>query len=544
MTKKFYVTTPIYYANWLPHIGHAYSSLLADILARSKRMLWYKVKFSTWVDENSQKAVLAAQDKWMEIMDFLDELAAKHKAVWDGLNISYTDFIRTTETRHHEFVRKILEISYNNGDIYQWEYKWLYCVGCEAFKKETDLIKNDKWELVCPDHLKKPDEIVEKNWFFRLSKYQDKLWDFYQQRPDFVNPDFRFNEVKSWFDKWLEDFSISRQNSTFWIKLPFDENSVAYVWYDALLNYITVCQWWDEDFWPADFHVIWKEITRFHAIYWPAMLMSAGIELPKQEIVTGFLTVDWQKISKSLGNVIDPVELSEKYSRDAITLYLFSDLTIGNDWDFSWDKFKWMYNSILVWGWWNLVSRVVSLAQKNWVVKGKFYEEKAINLLDISEWIDNRWEPINSLARHVLTNLWSEYWFDSPFSAFLEKFKLWIFLNNWNELVNYCNSFMQETQPWVKLKDESTKEDWLKDLEFLLYMIRQIGILSAPFFVEGFEKLKNILGDETIVNINTGKDWWLEEWELKKIFDISDDINKKEFSVNLNPGHLYNRVEE
>lgn len=539
MKKKFYVTTPIYYANWVPHIGHAYTSFLSDIIARSKRLLWYNVKFSTWLDENWQKMMQTAQDQWKDVIDFLDEVYQNHLNTWEKLQISYTDYIRTTETRHHEFIKDVLKKCEANWDIYKWKYEWLYCVWCEAFKKELDLIKNDKWELVCPDHLKKPDVIVEENYFFRLSKYRDFLLELYKYNPNFVFPDFRFNEIKAIVEWWLDDFSVSRKwfNNDFRIKFPLDETHVVYIWFDALFNYLTVCQNWDEEFWPADLHVMAKDIVRFHSIYWPAMLKSAWYPIPKQVLAHWYFTVDGQKMSKSLGNVIEPIEIVEKYGRDWVILYLFSDIVVGNDWNFSWDKFKWVYNSILLGGWWNLVSRVVSLAQKNWVVKGKFYEDR-FNLLRFDEnlkwnryfkcmdtWFSPHlficelptWNPNNSNV-------------DLEFRNDIEQFI---------DLVNFANKFMQDTQPWVKLKseDSSLRSEWQQDLEFLLYMIRQIGILSSPFLVEWFEKLKNILGDETIVNINTGKDWWLEEWQLKSIFDIID------FDVNLNPGHLYTRVE-
>ena len=210
---------------------------------------------------------------------------------------------------------EIFKIAFDNWDIYEWEYEWMYCIWCEAFKKDDDLIERD-WKKVCPDHLKEPDKIKEKNYFFKLSKYENDLIEFYEKNPNFVIPSDRFNEVKAFVKRWLEDFSVSRETNKFGVKLPFDEEQVTYVWYDALFNYITVCQWGNENFWPADLHVVGKDIIRFHAIYWPAMLMSAWYELPKQILTTWFFTVDWHKISKSLWNVIDPVEFSEKYSKE------------------------------------------------------------------------------------------------------------------------------------------------------------------------------------------------------------------------------------
>jgi len=283
MKDTFYITTPIYYTNWVPHIGNSYASLICDVLSRYNKISGKQVKFCTWVDENSQKALTSAEEAGMEIEPYLDMMADKHKAVWDGLGIGYTDFIRTTEPRHHEFVREVLQKSFDNGDIYEWEYEGMYCVWCEAFKKDDDLVFQNKtsWETfpitpkvkpsdniikICPDHLKTPDTIKEKNYFFKLSKYEDKLKQLYKDRPDFVMPSDRFNEVIAFTHRGLEDFSISRETNTFGIKLPFDDSQVTYVWYDALFNYLTVCQDGQEHFWPADLHVVGKDIIRFHAI--------------------------------------------------------------------------------------------------------------------------------------------------------------------------------------------------------------------------------------------------------------------------------------
>ena len=343
----FFITTPIYYSNGIPHIGHAYSSLLADTIARAKRLEGKQVKFSTWVDENSQKVVESATALEMDTMAYADMMAARHQAVWDGISIEYTDFIRTTEPRHQKFVQSVLQKSFDNGDIYEWVYEGKYCVGCEAFKKESDLVEKNG-VLICPDHPNKPlEELKEKNYFFRLSKYQDRLLEFYESHPDFITPHSRYAEVRE-FVKWgLEDFSISRETNKFGISLPFDTEQVTYVWYDALFNYLTVCQWEEEKWWPADLHVIGKDIIRFHAIYWPAMLWSAGYEAPSQLLVTGHFTVDGQKMSKSIGNVIDPVAYSEEYSRDMMTLYLFSAFPIGEDGDFDQKEAILQYNAKL-----------------------------------------------------------------------------------------------------------------------------------------------------------------------------------------------------
>ncbi len=377
MSSKFFITTPIYYSNGIPHIWHAYASLLADTIASYKRFSWKEIKFVTWVDENSQKVVESAEAVGMGTMPYADMMAEKHKAVWDGIGIRYTDFIRTTEKRHHDFVQKVLMKSFQNGDIYEWVYEGKYCVGCEAFKKETDLIEKDGI-LICPDHPNKPlEDLKEKNYFFRLSKYQDRLLALYENHPEFINPKSRYNEVIEFVKEGLEDFSISRETNKFGIPLPFDPDQVTYVWYDALFNYLTVCQWEEDIWWPADLHVIGKDIIRFHAIYWPAMLWSAWYEAPHEILVTGHFTVDGQKMSKTIGNVIDPVEYIASHSRDMLILYLFTAFPIGEDGDFDQKEAINQYNAKLANNLGNLLNRFLTLSLR---LDGKiwYYEDDSM----------------------------------------------------------------------------------------------------------------------------------------------------------------------
>jgi len=360
MKKKFFITTPIYYSNGVPHIGHAYSSLIADTMSRYQTLQGSEVRFSTGVDENSQKVVESAEAQHMSVMEYADMMAGKHRAVWDGIKIGYTDFIRTTESRHRDFVQKVLQHSFDVGDIYEGVYEGLYCVGCEAFKKESDLVDGK-----CQDHPNKPlQHLKEKNYFFRLSKYQDRILDFFEKNPNFVQPKSRFHEIIEFVKGGLEDFSISRETNTFGIPLPFDPTQVTYVWYDALFNYLTVVQDDESKWWPADIHVIGKDIVKFHGIYWLAMLWSAGYEAPKKLLTTGYFTVDGQKMSKTIGNVIDPVEYVESYSRDMLALYLFSAFPIGEDGDFDRDQAILMYNAKLSNNVGNLLNRFIALALK------------------------------------------------------------------------------------------------------------------------------------------------------------------------------------
>ncbi len=523
MKNTFYITTPIYYTNGIPHIGHAYSSLIADSIARYKKISGKQTKFSTWVDENSQKAVQVAEELGMETMPYLDMMAEKHKAVWDGLKINYTDFIRTTEKRHHDFVKTVLQTSFDNGDIYEWEYEWMYCVGCEAFKKDEDLVfmnkttketfpisdkvkESENITKVCPDHLKTPDKIKEKNYFFKLSKYEDKLKEFYKNNPDFVSPSDRFNEVKAFVDRWLEDFSISRETNKFGISLPFDEEQVTYVWYDALFNYLTVCQNWDEESWPADLHVVWKDIIRFHAIYWPAMLMSAGYELPKQILTTWFFTVDGQKISKSLWNCIDPVEFSEEYSKDMLILYLLSSFNIWQDWDFDHKQAILTYNAKLANNFWNLVNRVVVLTLKLWLENGLSWE-------------------IDSGIKEKLDK------YVTSFDNSVNKYNLKESLDNTFFFLDDLNKYVDEKQPWTLMKDEE-KIDEVKEIFYTIAeSLRQVWLNLYTYFPEKMTELFEKIGLENVT-------LELDNWKLQ------DLRNKKEvFMIKQKGNALFERVE-
>lgn len=551
MRDKFFVTTPIYYTNGIPHIGHAYSSLIADSIARYQKINGKKVKFSTWVDENSQKALDKANEIGMEIMPYLDMMAVEHKSVWDWLKINYTDFIRTTEARHHKLVREVLQKSFDNGDIYEGEYEWMYCVGCESFKKDEDLVYmnlttketfpiTDKVKpssnivKVCPDHLKEPQTLKEKNYFFRLSKYEQALKDFYKKNPGFVVPQDRFNEVLAFVDRWLEDFSISRETNKFGIKLPFDESQVTYVWYDALFNYVTVCDQNDSgkqemEFWPADLHVVWKDIIRFHAIYWPAMLLSAGYELPKNVLTTGYFTVDGQKISKSLWNAIDPVEFSAKYSKDLLSLYLLSSFNIGQDWDFDQKQAILTYNAKLANNFWNLLNRAVVLTMKMELENGLDSKVSEENLW-IFKWLDfsvsSIWYKIDNLNNTSIDKI--DWNFNSLFSLYNENFdkhmssyNLKLSLDLSFKFLDSLNLYVTQKEPWTLMKDESKLEEVKEIMYTICEWIRQVSLNLYPFFPEKMSEVFNAL------NLKDYKSR-LEAWELKilreekVVFDIKE----------------------
>lgn len=531
--KKFYVTTPIYYANGLPHIGHANSSFIADLYARRYRLMWYEVKFSTWVDENWQKMVDKAASEWKDVKTFLDEIAAGSVEIWEELKISYTDFIRTTSDDHHDFVQKMLntvhEQSENENDeskknIFLGAYEGLYCVGCEAFKNERDL--NAEW--LCPDHLTKPEKISEKNWFFNLKKFSDFFPSLWSDKPQFVAPETRFNEVKAFVKSWLENFSISRENkhTGIGIELPWDSEQVTYVWFDALFNYITVCfrNWENGKFWDNDtyiLHILGKDIVKFHATYWPAMLQATWNRLPDQEFVTWYLTVDWQKMSKSLGNVVDPVQVSRDYDRDALIFYLLNDVPLGSDWDFSWERFNWTWEKMLI-GWWgNLVNRVSNLWKKYGIVEWKF-----------DEW---RWNSFKEwLSDFSLLSIVEGEWNNEKIEKdYLEPANTKTFVEDWYRLVQAANEFISKSEPWKKYKEESTKQEALDDLAFLLWIIKQLWLVSAPLLINWFEHLQRILWNEIIA--------WLDSTKINSDSKFKEIFDAKKYSVNLEPEIMYQR---
>ena len=366
MKKKFYVTTSIPYVNAAPHIGHALEFVQADVIARYHRLLNQDVHFLSGTDDNALKNVQAAEEKKIPIVEFVKENSGKFYQLKSGLNLSFDDFIGTSEKRHFEGAQAFWQAC-KKEDIYKKKYRGLYCVGCETFYTAKDLVGGK-----CPEHKTKPEVVEEENYFFRLSKYQDWLENLIASDQLKIIPETRKNEVLSFIHRGLEDFSISRSKKRahgWGIPVPGNPEQIIYVWFDALANYITALDWQNnkklyQKYWPADVHVIGKGIIRFHAVYWPVMLKSAGIDLPKQEFVHGYVTTEGQKISKSLGNVIDPFDLVKKYSIDPVRYYLLREIPAYSDGDFSERRFKEIYNADLANGLGNLVARVVAIASR------------------------------------------------------------------------------------------------------------------------------------------------------------------------------------
>lgn len=464
--NKFYVTTPIYYINGVAHIGHAYCTIAADVVARHYREKYGKenVLFTTGTDENSQKTVEAAAKAGQPIETYTKQTADNWQDIFNTLNISYNRFIRTTDGDHVKTVQEILQIVHDNGDIYKGTYEGLYCVGHEAFLKEEDLVDG-----LCPDHQKAPEHIKEENWFFRLSKYQEKLLDHIKSHPEFIQPETRKNEIISFIESnGLEDFSISRESQTWGIKLPFDTSQVSYVWFDALLNYVTAAGFGNKEkfskWWPADLHIVGKDIIKFHCIYWPAMLWSAGLDLPKQIFAHGFFTSEATKISKSLGNAIDPLEFVERYGNDALRYFLLKEITFGTDGDFSAERFNIVYETELANKLGNLVSRVAAMLTK---YNNSSYEiTKIENSLELENFIE-------TLA----------------FEKYL------------SEIINRCeelNAAIEDLKPWERIK--TNESEVISRLSAIATEIEYIGKLLKPILPDTSKIISSIFNNGKVQN--------------------------------------------
>ncbi|ADV63274.1 methionyl-tRNA synthetase [Isosphaera pallida ATCC 43644] len=516
----FYITTAIDYPNSRPHIGTAFEKIGADIQARYQRLRGKRVRFQMGNDENTIKVSQRAAQLGLEPKPYVDDMARQFQEVWRALDLSYDDFIQTSEPRHAAGCRRFIQQVFDNGDIYKKSYVGLYCDGCEAFKTDKEVAEGNGR---CPLH---PNQelrrVEEENYFFKLSKYADALLDFYRSHPDFIQPESRRNEIVNFVEAGLQDLSISRKGFTWGIKVPFDEEQTIYVWFDALLNYLTAIGYGDADdpdrwraWWPADVHVIGKDITRFHCVIWPAMLMSAGIEPPRRVFGHGFVYVKGAKASKSQGNVVDPHELTQRFGSDAVRYYFARECPFGGDGNYAEERFIDLYNADLANNLGNLYSRSLSMCVK-------YFDGVLEEIGDVDP---TAWRAGVDWPRFV-----------AEIGELIESFQTNVALQRiWLEGLDLVNQYIQATQPFrlVKTDPQATKVVMVNLAEAL----RALAVLIAPVlprtartFYESFD-------------FGAQRPWETIRWEDAAVAQIVPRRRVTATLVNGKPAPLFPKIE-
>ena len=469
---RYFLTTAIDFVNSRPHLGTAYEKITADVIARYHRLKGDDTWFLMGNDEHSQNVFKRAQEQGKDPLTYCDEMEQVFREVWARLDISFDDFIRTSDVRRHfPAVQRMAQAMLDNGDIYEGSYEGHYCVGCEEFKPEKDLVDG-----LCPIHKTRPEWIKERNWFFRLSKYQQPLLDHYAAQPSFIEPEVRRNEILRFVEGGLDDLSMSRAGQSWGIPLPFDPKSVVYVWFDALINYAAAVGygWDDERFaaqWPASLHIVGKDITRFHCVIWPAMLMSAKLPLPRQVFGHGWVYFKGERMSKSLGNMVDPLDAAARFGPDPLRLYLTKEVPYGGDGDFTWERFEEKYNADLANNLGNLVNRVASMTER--------YRQGVLSAPSASSTV------LSGAATTAVT----------AYTDAMERLALHDAAAAAFRLVSATNEFVAAQQPWALAKDPAQADVLTGVLYDAAEAVRIAGVLLQPFMPASAAEIRRRMGD-------------------------------------------------